>query len=339
MGNIQMRDNQIPSEEIIDEVRHIASFNLTFSQRRANELGEQAGLRTYLGDQFRLTLNELELNISYKKSKNYWGNKPRTNYIVSHKGAIQLEFVDLIGGENCHELESVLKYHPGEWVTKLKTAYQQSKNIKSKLTKAFNIIKQLSSNNEITCDEIVKLVEATEDEKETIKFLSLTSLWETACIKIASSYTFLGRIKEAEFVYNTLVSTHPENADCHLTLAQFFVTALINSTTPSYDAVASLRDIIESLGNPEKEMESFKKTDPLLYNDLIHKEKDQERENVREILSPLTIEALGCDFDYATKVAEEYILKALQLSTNTDTTMQAKSALSTLKRIIANKNI
>ena len=85
------------------------------------------------------------------------------------------------------------------------------------------MIDQLGSAS-YTPEEITGLIEATGDPEQNIRLLALSSDWESTCADLSFAYSALGRCKEAKFVLETLISTYPENADCHLALGTLFCT-------------------------------------------------------------------------------------------------------------------
>ena len=111
-----MRDHRIPPEDILNGVRHIAGWEHWFSAKVGERLGEERR-RAYLGDSLRSVMRQLEIDISHKESRGTWGwGKYKLTYVVAHRGAVQLEFTDLLRQKtDSRTLESVRTYHAGEW--------------------------------------------------------------------------------------------------------------------------------------------------------------------------------------------------------------------------------
>lgn len=198
----------MPSEDLLNGVRHIAAYKLGFSERVARELGEQGLLRSYLGDQLRSILSKLELEVSHRESRGILGGKYKIIYLVSHRGEKQLEFTDLLRqGTNLRTLESVRSYNPGEWENEVQAAYQKCLDIRDQQQMVSDLINQFGSASH-TPEEFIGLIEATGDTEKTIKLLALSSDWGSTFGALSLSYCALGRCKEAEFIAETFISIY-----------------------------------------------------------------------------------------------------------------------------------
>ncbi len=329
IGNV----NQKPTEELLDGVRHIVGWNLWFSAKMGHSLGE-VERRKYLGDQLRSILSESELEISHREAKGIFGGKYKLTYRVAHRGAIQLEFTDLLRDKtDLRTLESVRTYHAGEWEQKVHAVYKKCLQLSNQWNSVSRLIEQLSSVS-YTPEEIVALIEVTGDTKETIKLLALSSAWESMCVGLSFAYTVLGRCKEAEFALETLVSIYPENALCHLALGNLFLGALINSNPPPRDSISQFRRTIETTGEAGEEwLNALKQSDPSSYRALTDREYELRSKETMDMLSRVTLEALGCSYDYAYKKAEESFREAMRLSKDRKNSGQAWQAMATLKTV------
>jgi len=194
-----------------------------------------------------------------------------------------------------------------------------------------HIIDQLGSASH-TPEEIVELIEATGDPEQTIKLLALSSDWESTFAVLHMAYAVLGRCKEAKFVLETLISIYPENPHGYLLLGCLFRGALFNANPPPRDSTASLRNLIETTGKAgEETLNMFKRLDPYAYRALTDREHEQRGEEIRDMLSQVTLEALGYSWDFAYNRAEELFKEAMRLSRDKKTREQAWSAMSSLK--------
>lgn len=118
-----MIDRQLPSQDILNGVRHIAGWGHWFSGKVGKELGDERR-RSGFRDKLRSIMSELEIDVSHMETREMFGGKYKITYVVVHRGAIQLEFTDLLRDQtDSRTLESVLIYHTGEWEQKLNTAY------------------------------------------------------------------------------------------------------------------------------------------------------------------------------------------------------------------------
>ncbi len=326
-----MRDNRMPPEDILNGVRHIAAWDHWFSANVGKELGDKRR-RSYLGDKLRSIMSELEIDVSHKESRGMWGGKYKLTYVVAQRGATQLEFTDLLRDKtDLRTLESVRTYHAGEWEQKVNAAFKKCLDLSNQWNSVSRLIDQLGSASH-TPEEITGLIEATGDPEQTIKLLALSSDWESTCVAISFAYTVLGRCKEAKCVLKTLLSIYPENAECHLALGCLFRGALQNANPPPRNSVSSLRNLIETTGEAgEETLNMFKRLDSYVHRALTDGEYEQHVNEIADMLSQVTLEALGCSYDYAYKRAEELFREAMQLSKDRRTREQALSAMSSLK--------
>lgn len=81
-----MVNGQLPSQDILDGVRHIAGWNLWFSAKVGQEM-EDERRRSYLADKLRPIMSELEIEVSHKETRKILGGKYKLTYIVAHRGA------------------------------------------------------------------------------------------------------------------------------------------------------------------------------------------------------------------------------------------------------------
>ncbi len=131
---------------------------------------------------------------------------------------------------------------------------------------------------------------------------------------------YLGGCKEAPFVLETLVSIYPENAEYHLSLGYLFFGALYNSNTPPEDLYSRMRrTMIGTAGKGgEKLLKTLERSDPHLYKALTDREYETRLKDKQEAFasftSKVTLEALGCSYEFARKRAEEQFMEAMQLS-------------------------
>ncbi len=325
-----MMNSQLPSQDLLDGVSHIAGWDSWFSAKVGKELRDE-GRRSYLGDKLRSIMSELEIEVSHREARGIFGGKYKLTYAVAHRGAIKLEFTDLIRDKtNLRILESVRTYHAGEWEGKLHAAYQKCLHLSNQWNSASRLIDQLGSASH-TPEEMVGLIEATGDTKETIKLLALSSAWESVCVALSFAYIVIGRCREAKFVLDTLISIYPENAQCHLLLGCLFRGALQNANPPTRDSIASLRNLIETTGKAEETLNMFKRLDPCVYRALTDREYELRMNEISDMFSQVTLEALGCTHGYAYKRAEKLFREAMRLSKDTRTREQVSSAISSLK--------
>jgi len=110
-----MKNNQLPSQDLLNEVRHIAAWVHWFSVKVEKELGDE-WRRSGFRDKLRSIMSELEIDVSHMETRRMWsGGKYKLTYTVTYRGAIQLEFSDLLQDlTESRTLESVLIYHAGE---------------------------------------------------------------------------------------------------------------------------------------------------------------------------------------------------------------------------------
>ncbi len=326
--------NQIPPEDLLDAVRHIAGWDLWFSAKVGMDMVNDSGRRSYFGDKLRSIMSELEIEVSLRETRGIFGGKSKLTYVVAHRGAIQLEFTDLVRDKTgLRTLESVRIYHAGEWEQKVNAAYQKCLDLSNQWNSVSRLIEQLGSASH-TPEEIAGLIEATEDPEQTIKYLALSSDWESTLPALNMAYAVLGRCKEAKFVFETVISIYPENPQGYLLLGCFFKGALFNANPPPRDSVSRLRELIETTGKAgEETLNMFKRLGPSTYRALTDREYEQRGEEIRDMFSQVTLEALGCNWDFAYNRAEELFKEAMRLSRDKKTREQAWSEMTILKRM------
>jgi len=326
-----MMNSQLPSQDLLDGVRHIAAWDIWFSAKVGKELGDE-GRRSYLGDKLRSIMSELEIEVSHREARGIFGGKYKLTYVVAHRGAIQLEFTDLLRDRtDLRTLESVRTYHAGEWEQKVNAAYQKCLDLSNQWNSVSRLMEQLSSASH-TPEEITGLIEAAGDPEQTIKLLALSSDWESTCAVLSLAYIVLGRCKEARFVLETATSIYPENAQCHLLVGKLFWGALYNANPPPRDSIASLRELIETTGKAgEETLNMFKRLDPSTYRALTDREYEQHVNEMEDMFSQVTLEALGCNWDFAYKRAEAQFMEAMRLAKDEKTRKRARSEMTILK--------
>lgn len=327
--------SEMPGEQLLDGIRHIAGWNQWLSQRLGDSLGDER-LRTFLGDQLRSTLRRLDIQVAHQEAKNDPGGQYRITYVVAHGGDAELEFTDLLrGGTKPRTLESVKKYHAGEWEQKVHVAYQTCLKVANQWNSVAPLIEGLLKGSH-SPEEIAGLVEAIGDLEETTKLLALSSSWESVCTLVSFAYTVLGKCKEAMVVLDTLLGVYPHNADLHLALGNLFRGALYNANYPPPgslgDPAAFNRGVIETTGKAGQEvLDAFRQSDPSFYRYLTDREYESHVNQTVDMLSLVTLEALGCSYGYAYQRAEDEFKHAMRLAKDTKTREQVWSAMSSLK--------
>ena len=326
-----MKDIQMPSEDLLNRIRHIGINQLRYPIKAVDDLGKQDRLRSYLGEQLFSCINDSGFNVFRKESRSVFSDNYKLTYLVKHRGVLQLEFKDVLReGTDQRKLESVKLYHPGEWENKVRYVFQTCMDIRNRENMVLDLIKQLK-NSCHTPEDFISLIDATGDTKQTIKLLALSSEWEGIFGSLSLSYSVLGKCKEAEFVSETFVSVYPENADLHLAFGNLFLGALINSNPVPGNSFESLKGKLNSSGAMGRIfLESLEQSDPSLYKELMDVEARKKGIVIREALSGVTLSALGYTYEYAVKRAEDEIRKAISLSRTSVTRAQADRALSAL---------
>lgn len=326
-----MINSRLPPQNLVDGIRLIEAWNHWLSAEMGKKLKEERK-RSYLGDKLRSIMSELEIGISHRRVKAIFGREPKLNYKLTYKGVVKLEFTDLLSDKtDSRILESIRTYHAGEWEQKANVVYQKCLDLSNQWNSVSRLIDQLGLTSH-TPEEIIELVEATGDLKETVKLLVLSDDWESTCGAIQIAYAVLGRCQESKFVLDTVISVYPENPYGYLLLGSLFRQALQNANPPPKDSIAFMRELFKTTGKAgDKWLNEIKASNPRLYSAFIDREYEQEIEKKEDMLSQVTLESLGCSWDFAYNRAEELFKEAMRVSRDNKTREMAWSDLSSLK--------
>lgn len=326
-----MINRRLPPQELFDGVRHIAGWIHWFSAEVGKKMGDERR-RFYLGDKLRSIMSELGIEVSHRRVKAFFSGETKLTYVVAYRGEVRLEFTDLLPNKtDSRILESVRTYHAGEWEQKANTVYQKCLDLSNQWNSVSRLIDQLGLASQ-TPEEIIGLIEATGDPKETIKLLVLSDDWESTCGAIQIAYAVLGRCQESKFVLDTVISVYPENPYGYLLLGSLFRHALQNANPPSRDSIAFMRELFKTTGKAgEKWLNEIKASNPRLYRAFIDREYEQEIEKKEDMFSQVTLESLGCSWDFAYNRAEELFKEAMRVSRDKETKERVWSGLSSLK--------
>ena len=326
-----MINSRLPPQDLLYGVRHIVACDHLLSAEVGKKMGDE-GLRSYLGDKLRSIMSELEIEVSHREAKAIFRGEYKLTYVVAYKGAVKLEFTDLLPDKtDSRILESVRTYHAGEWEQKANAVYQKCLDLGNQWNSVSDLIDQLGSTSQ-TPEEIIGLIEATGDPKETIKLLVLSDDWESTCGVIQIAYAVLGRCQESKFVLDTVISIYPENPYGYLLLGCLFRGALQNANPPPRGSTARLRKLLETTGRAGEEwLNEIKASNPRQYRALTDREYEQEIDKTVDMLSQVTLEALGCSWDFAYNRAAELFKEAMRVSRDKKIREMAWSDLSSLK--------
>ena len=326
-----MINSRLPPQDLLDGVRHIAAWDHLLSAEVGKKMGDE-GRRSYLGDKLRSIMSELEIEVSHREAKAIFRGEYKLTYVVAHRGAVKLEFTDLLPDKtDLRILESVRTYHAGEWEQKANDVYQKCLDLSNQWNSVSRLIEQLGLTSH-TPQEIIGLIEATGDPKETIKLLVLSDDWESTCGVIQIAYAVLGRCQESMFVLDTVISVYPENPYGYLLLGSLLRHALQNASPPPRDSIAFMRELLKTTGKAgEKWLNEIKASNPRLYRAFTDREYEQEIEKKEDMFSQVTLESLGCSWDFAYKRAEELFKEAVRVSRDEKTREMAWADLSSLK--------
>lgn len=326
-----MTSIQLPPQELLEGIRYIAGWDHWFSAEMGEKMGEERR-RFYLGDKLRLIMSEPGIEVSHRRVKALFGGGIKLTYKATYKGATKLEFTDLLlNRTDSRILESVRTYHAGEWEQKADTVHQKCLDLSNQWNSVSRLIDQLGLASH-TPEEIIKLIEANGDPKETIKLLVLSDDWESTCGAIQIAYAVLGRCQESKFVLDTVISVYPENPYGYLLLGSLFRHALQNANPPPRDSIAFMRELFKTTGKAgEQWLNEIKASNPRLYRTFTDREYEQDIEKTEDMLSQVTLEALGCSWDFAYNKAEELFKEAMRVSRDEKTREMAWSDLSRLQ--------
>lgn len=325
-----MINSRLPPQDLLDGVRQIAAWDHLLSAEVGKQMGDE-GRRSYLGDKLRSIMSELEIEVSHREAKAIFRGEYKLTYVVAYRGAVKLEFTDLLPDKtDLRTLESVRTYHAGEWEQKANAVYQKCLDLSNQWNSVSRLIEQLGSTSH-TPEEIIGLIEATGDPKETIKLLVLGDEWEDM-YGVHMAYALLGKCRESRFVLDTVISIHPENPYGYLLLGCLFRGALQNANPPPRDSISQLRKLFETTGKAGEEwLNEIKASNPRFYRALTDREYEQEIERTEDMLSRVTLEALGCSWDFAYNRAAELFKEAVRVSRDKKTREMAWADLSSLK--------
>ena len=326
-----MAKNPLPPQDLLDGVRNIAAWNHCFSAQGGKELGDERR-RAHLGDKLRSIMSELEIQVSHREAKAIFREEYKLIYIVAYRGAAELEFTDLLPDKSdSGTLDSVRRYHPGEWEQRINAVYKKGLDLYNQWNAVSRLIEQLGNTSD-TPEEIVGFIEATENPIETIELLILSDEWEAMSGVLHIAYAVLGRCRESKCVLDTVISIHPENPGGYLLLGCLFRHALYNANLPPRGSVSRFGKLLETTGKAGEEwLNEIDASDPYLSRCLTDRECEQEREEMVDRFSQVTLEALGCSWDFAYNRAEELFTEAMRVSRDKGTKERAWSGLSSLK--------
>jgi hypothetical protein len=325
-----MINSRLPPQALLDGIRHVAAWDHWFSAEVGKKMGDE-GRRSYLGRKLRSIMSELGIEVSHRESRVTSGGY-RLIYVVAHRGAVQLEFTDSLGDKtDLRTLESVQTYQTGEWEQKANAVYQECLDLSNQWNSVSRLIEQLGSASHAP-EEIIRLIEAAGDTKEVIKLLVLSDEWESMAGVLNMAYALLGKCQESRLVLDTIISTYPENPHGYLLLGCLFRAALQNANPPPRDSLARFRELLETTGKAGEEMlGEIKVSNPHLYRALSDREYERRNEEITDMLSRVTLEALGCSWDFAYNKAEELFREAMRMSRDKEIRERAKSDLSSLR--------
>lgn len=325
-----MINSRLPPQDLLYWVRYIVAWDHVLSAEVGKKMGDE-GRRSYLGDKLRSIMSELEIEVSHREAKAIFRGEYKLTCVVAYKGAVKLEFTDLLPDKtDLRILKSVRTYHAGEWEQKANAVYQKCLYLSNQWNSVYRLIEQLGLTSH-TPEEIVGLIEATGDPKETIKLLVLSDEWEDM-YGVHMAYALLGRCQESKFVLDTVISIYPENPYGYLLLGCLFRGALQNANPPPRDSIARFRKLLETTGKAGEEwLNEIKASNPRLYRALTDREYEQKTDKIEDMLSQVTLEALGCSWDFAYNRAEELFKEAMRVSRDKKTRDMAWSDLSSLK--------
>jgi hypothetical protein len=325
-----MINGRLPPQEVLDGVRHIAGWDHWFSAEVGKKMGNE-GRRSYLRDKLRSIMSELEIEVSHRRAKAI-SRGVKLTYVVAYRGAVKLEFTDLLPDKpDSRTLEAVRTYHAGEWEEKADTVYKKCLNLSNQWNSVSRLTDQLGLTSH-TAEDIIGLVEAAGDPKEIVKLLILDDNWESTCGVLQIAYAAFGRCQESKFVLDTVISIHPENPYGYLLLGGLFRHALQNANPPPKDSISSLRELLKTTNKAGEEwLSEIKASNPSFYRALTDREYEQDIEELTDMFSQVTLEALGCGWDFAYNRAAELFKEAMRVSRDKETKTRALSGLSSLK--------
>jgi tetratricopeptide (TPR) repeat protein len=225
------RNRVEPSAELLDKVRYIVSYRMSLSRREGNKAAETESQPSYLRNQLACVLDELGIQVLYRKSRGILDKKSKLFHRVVERKAVRLDFVDASdssdAGAPCAPL-AVNKYEPGHWEQKLDIAYQKCQELCNEWDRVRYLETQLGTTQD--AEEVVRLIEATPDPEHTIKLLALSPNYDANSFALYMAYILAGKIREAHKVLQSTVQLNPSDARLHLSLGNFYWAALCNAT-------------------------------------------------------------------------------------------------------------
>ena len=225
------RNRVEPSEELLNKVRYIVSYRMSLSRRKGHDTAETESLPSYLRNQLASFLDELGIQVLYRKSRGILDKKSKLSHRVVKRKAVRLDFVDAPDSSHpsapCAPL-AVNKYEPGHWEQKLDIAYQKCQELCDEWDRVRYLETQLSTTQD--AEEVIRLIEATPDPEHTIKLLALSPNYDANSFALYMAYILAGKIREAHRVLQITVQLNPSDARLHLSLGNFYWAALCNAT-------------------------------------------------------------------------------------------------------------
>jgi tetratricopeptide (TPR) repeat protein len=194
----------------------------------------------------------------------------------------------------------VRKYQPGDWEHNLECTYDKAKF----WVEGMRLYRELDENKIEVTGGIARLEELL--NKNPNRAYAWAILYEL-CMG-------LERFKDAEKAATAAVKLNPQEALYHFNLSTLYYVAVTNSKV-SQDSLDQFKLATSGLKIPP---------------DLLPTRKQEELENrVRR----LTLETLGCSYDYAHRMAVHHCSEALRLSKDREETRVASSQLANLRRL------
>lgn len=132
------------------------------------------------------------------------------------------------------------------------------------------------------------------------------------------AYVRLGRLKDAERVAMKAVELAPDNGPCHFNLSTIYYLALCSSRGYDWDSIERFKDMIG-----QEQVQRLRHVDPHIFPE----------EEPPPWMQRITLEALGCSYEYARQMVEKHARETIRLSADREFTEEAKSQLATLGMI------
>jgi hypothetical protein len=225
------RNREEPSAELLDKVRYIVSYRMSLSRRTGGGAAKTEPLPAYFSNQLASLLDELGIQVLYRKSRGLFDKRRKLFQRVVDRKAIRLDFVDATDCDDAgatHSLQSVNKYEPGHWEEKLDRAYQECQKLCNEWDRVRHLETQLATTQ--GAEEVVGLVEETPDPEHTMKLLALSPNYDANSFALYMAYILAGNIRKAHRVLQITVQLNPSDARLRLSLGNFYWAALCNAT-------------------------------------------------------------------------------------------------------------